>query len=230
MKSARAESRAVEARGVAERLSRPADKKDATHESILDAAARLLRQRGIAGARIADVMHAAGLTVGGFYAHFGSKEELIDATLRRAGMGLRTRLFDGIEALPPEVRGLELIERYLSVAHRDRNQEGLGCALPAVTSEVATTAEAHRPVLTEQVGLLVGTLQAHLPATLRAPRLTAVALLALMYGGLSLARALRGTALSDEILQACRALGRQWLSDGGRDGNDNRDNFGEATS
>lgn len=223
MKSAQAESRAAEPRGVAERPSRPADKRDATHESILDAAARLLRQRGIAGARIADVMRAAGLTVGGFYAHFGSKEELIDATLRRAGMGLRTRLFDGIDALSPDVRGLELIERYLSVAHRDRNQEGLGCALPAVTSEVATTADAHRPVLTEQVGLLVNTLQAHLPA----PRLTAVALTALMYGGLSLARALRGTALSDEILQACRALGRQWLSNGG---NDNRDNFGEATS
>ena len=230
-------SQAVTKSAQAAEPSRTADKKDATHESILDAAARLVRRRGIAGARIADVMHAAGLTVGGFYAHFGSKEELIDATLRRAGMGLRTRLFDGIEALPRAVRGFELIERYLSAAHRDRNHEGLGCALPAVTSEVATTAAAHRPVLNEQVGLLIGRLQAQLPATQAAPRLTAVALTALMYGGLSLARALRGTPLSDEVLQACRALGRRWLSrDDNGNGNDNAygdddfANFEEATS
>src|ERR1700749_4512670 len=95
------------------------ERKDATHERILDAAAGLRRGPGIAGARIADVMRAAGLTVGGFYAHFGSKEALIDATLRRAGMGLRTRLFDGIEALPANARAFELIDRYLSVAHRD---------------------------------------------------------------------------------------------------------------
>lgn len=183
-----------------------------THEGILDAAARLVRRRGIAGARIADVMRSAGLTVGGFYAHFGSKEELIDATLRRAGMGLRVKLFDGIEQVPAEERAFHLIDRYLSAAHRDRNSEGLGCALPAVTSEVGTTAAAHRPVLGEQLDLLMRRLEEQLPATVRAPRLTAVALIALMYGGLSLARALRGSELSDEVLAACRMLGRRWLS------------------
>jgi TetR/AcrR family transcriptional repressor of nem operon len=90
-------------------------------------------------------------------------------------------------------------------------------------------------VLSDQVGLLIGRLQSHLPATTRAPRLTAVALIALLYGGLSLARALRGTALSDELLQACRALGRQWLgssSDGrSSDGKTYGDNdFMEARS
>jgi TetR/AcrR family transcriptional repressor of nem operon len=192
-------------------MSGKVERKQRTRQSILDAAARLVRRRGIAGARIVDVMEAAGLTVGGFYAHFGSKDELIDATLRRAGLGLRSRLFDGIDELPPGERAFVLIDRYLSTAHRDRGSEGLGCALPAVTSEVGTTATAHRPVLGEQLDLLMRKLEAHLPATVRAPRLTAVALMALMYGGLSLARALGGSPLSDEVLTACRTLGRQWL-------------------
>ena len=50
--------------------------------TILESAARLLRERGISGARVADVMKGAGLTVGGFYAHFGSKEALVDEAFR----------------------------------------------------------------------------------------------------------------------------------------------------
>ena len=60
------------------------EQKERSHATILESAARLLRERGISGARVADVMKGAGLTVGGFYAHFGSKEALVDEVLRRA--------------------------------------------------------------------------------------------------------------------------------------------------
>src|SRR5271170_4068750 len=74
--------------------------KERSHATILESAARLLRERGISGARVADVMKGAGLTVGGFYAHFGSKEELIDEVLRRAATGMRERLFARLDEKP----------------------------------------------------------------------------------------------------------------------------------
>ena len=74
--------------------------------------------------------------------------------------------------------------------------------------EVGTTAPQHRPVIGEQVTALVDGLAQRLPATAIVPRRTlAIGLVALMYGGLSLARALKGSELSDEVLRACRALG-----------------------
>src|SRR5512142_3180097 len=98
--------------------------KELSHESILASAARLLRERGIAGARVADVMQGAGLTVGGFYAHFASKTELVDETLRRTGAELLRRLFWRIEDKPPEARAEVLLKRYLSAAHRDLKEDG----------------------------------------------------------------------------------------------------------
>ena len=182
------------------------EQKERSHETILGSAARLLRERGIAGARVADVMKGAGLTVGGFYAHFGSKEELIDEALRRTGAGLRERLFSGLDEKPEADRAEVVLKRYLSAAHRDA--QSLGCPLPAVVGEIGTTAGEHRPVLEEQVDTLASQLEDYLPKQRAAtPRALALGLVALMYGGLSLARALRGTALSDEVIRACRALG-----------------------
>jgi TetR/AcrR family transcriptional repressor of nem operon len=133
-------------------------------------------------------MKGAGLTVGGFYADFASKEKLIDATLRRIAAAMRERLFTRIEDKPHADRAEVVLKRYLSAAHRD-DLSG-GCPLPAVVGEVGTTA-------------------GHLPATgSLSRRHVALGIVALMYGGLSLARAVRGTDLSDEILRACRSLGR----------------------
>jgi TetR/AcrR family transcriptional repressor of nem operon len=165
-----------------------------------------LRERGIAGARVADVMKGAGLTVGGFYAHFGSKEELVDEALRRTGRGLRARLFSRLEEKPEADRAEVVLKRYLSAAHRDA--QTMGCALPAVVGEVGTTAGEHAPVLAEQVEAFATNLEEYLPKGRGASsRALALGLVALMYGGLSLARALRGTPLSDEMIRACRALG-----------------------
>jgi TetR/AcrR family transcriptional repressor of nem operon len=182
------------------------EQKEKSHRTILDSAARLLRERGISGARVADVMKGAGLTVGGFYAHFGSKEELIDEALRRTSDALRDRLFARIEEKPPEDRAEVVLKRYLSAAHRD--EQTLGCPLPAVVGEIGTTAPEHRRVLAEQVEALRTGLEDLLPKNRGTQRRAlALGLVALMYGGLSLARAVRGTELSDEVIRACRMLG-----------------------
>src|SRR5262249_55967391 len=106
------------------------ERKKLTAEAILASAARLLRERGIAGAKVADVMKGAGLTVGGFYAHFDTKEELIDAVLRRSGKELRAALLHKIDEKPARDRALVILKRYLSRSHRDLEKRG--CPFPAV--------------------------------------------------------------------------------------------------
>ncbi len=182
--------------------------KERTHETILESAAQLLRARGISGARVADVMKGAGLTVGGFYAHFASKEALVDDALRKTARELRARLFAGLDAKPAADRAEVVLKRYLSPAHRDEQEAG--CPFPAVVGEVGTTAPEHGPVVGEEVEAFAAELQAHLPPVDDLSRRhAALALVALMVGGLSLARALRGTPLSDEVIRACRAFGRR---------------------
>jgi TetR/AcrR family transcriptional repressor of nem operon len=188
-------------------VSAKTEQKERTHDAILASAARLLRSKGIVGARVADVMSGAGLTVGGFYGHFGSKEALVDDVLRLTAARLRERLFAGLELKDEADRAEVVLKRYLSAAHRDDLEHG--CPFPAVVGEVATTAPEHGAVLAEQVDTFAKELERQLPG---ADRLTsrhlAIGLLALMVGGLGLARAVRGTPLSDEVIKACRAFGR----------------------
>jgi TetR/AcrR family transcriptional regulator, transcriptional repressor for nem operon len=189
-------------------MNAKAEQRQRTHEGILASAAKLLRQRGVAGARVADVMAGAGLTVGGFYAHFSSKEALVDEALRRTGRELRAGLFAGLEQKPANDRAEVVLKRYLSARHRDDAKTG--CPFPAITSEIASHHAEHRPALAEQLSALVTQLQPLLPG--QHARALAVGLVALMYGGLSMARALGPTELSDEVLRACRALGRAALT------------------
>src|ERR1700712_3677543 len=88
------------------------EQKELTNETILQSAARLLRERGISGARVADVMKGAGLTVGGFYAHFTSKTDLIDEALRRTSTEMRERLFSRLDEKPRENRVEVILKRY----------------------------------------------------------------------------------------------------------------------
>ena len=187
-------------------MSAKAEKKERSHQSILESAARLVREKGISGAGVAEVMRGAALTVGGFYAHFTSKDDLVNDTLRRTSAALRERLFARLDAKSEAERSEVILKRYLSAEHRDGGPPD--CPLPAVVGEIGTTAPQHRAVLAEQVQALVDGLAQRLPSGGVVPRRAlAIGLLALMYGGLSLSRAVKGTELSDEVLRACRALG-----------------------
>jgi TetR/AcrR family transcriptional repressor of nem operon len=191
-------------------VSLKADQKSRTRAAILASSAKLLRERGIVGARVADVMAGAGLTVGGFYAHWPSKEALVDETLASTAEGMRERLFARLEDKPAADRAEVVVKRYLTAAHRDATDEG--CCFPAVASEIATTAPEHAPALAAQIEALAEGLRAHVPERPGlAPRQLALGLAALMVGGLTLARATRGTPLSDQVLASSRALARAVL-------------------
>ena len=186
-------------------MTTKSEQKELTHQTILESAARIVRERGILGARVADVMAGARLTVGGFYAHFGSKAELVDEALRQTGAKLRDHLFARLEDKPAADRAVVILKRYLSPAHRDLETEG--CPLPAVVGEIGTSAPEHRAVLAGEVAALAAGVEAHLATATLPRRQLALALVAMMYGGLALARAVGKGELSDEVLKACRAAG-----------------------
>src|ERR1700722_13521738 len=99
-----------------------------THRRIVTAASTLIRREGFAAASVIRVMRAAGLTAGGFYAHFRSKFAMDAEVLRSTLADTRAKWFDGLDANSPRDWIVKVVARYLSPAHRDRLQDG--CPLP----------------------------------------------------------------------------------------------------
>lgn len=177
--------------------------KDETRQKILDAAAKLFRSEGYAASGVAKVMGAAELTVGGFYAHFASKEALLAEVMSRSLEMTRTVLMAGLE----ETRGFpfvrEVARRYLSRLHRDLPSEG--CALPPLLPEISRQTAGTKEVLEDYLQQLVAEFEERLPGdTKLSKRDRALALVALLTGGMALARAVKSPELSDRILLACR--------------------------
>lgn len=173
-----------------------AEQKRRTREAILASAGTLLRTRGIAESSVGEVMQAAGLTVGGFYGHFDSKEELFVEAIRCAAAAGRQRM----EAVARGRGGaLQAVAAYVSPAHRD--DVAGGCPLPNTVAEVARAGEPYRAALAEVYDSFVVPLAEMLGGS-DASRKEALGLLSTMYGALSLSRAVAGTPLSDEILTA----------------------------
>jgi TetR/AcrR family transcriptional repressor of nem operon len=189
-------------------MTAKAEQKQESHEAILASAAALLRRQGIRASSVMDVMKGAGLTVGGFYSHFDSKEHLFAETIRGAGTTMWRGLLTRAMGTTPRERALSVMRRYLSRSHRDNPEEG--CILPSAASEVARDGEPYRGALEEGLGGFVSSF-AEMLGTGPENREKAVALVALMYGALSLSRALSDTPLSSEFLRAARALGEQSL-------------------
>jgi TetR/AcrR family transcriptional regulator, transcriptional repressor for nem operon len=181
------------------------ERKEQTHEAILHSALALLRKRGIAASSVSEVMEGAGLTVGGFYGHFDSKTHLFADALKSETGSLWKRLLEDASEGSVRVRLKSVLGRYLSRTHRDRPDEG--CILPAAAAEVAREGEPYRSALEQRLQGFVSGLERVLGNKSAANRQRAVATLALMVGALTLSRAVAGTALSDEFLQAARAMG-----------------------
>ena len=178
--------------------------KSATHHRIVSSASRLMRRRGLTGASVADVMRGAGLTVGGFYAHFRSKRAMDLEVLEQAFAEVR----EASMARQGDAQRLEWLARYvghyLAAEHRDR-PEG-GCPAPSVVGDLVHADPALRRALATIVERWSDRIRVHAPETAGvSPRERALATIALCVGGLTLARSLRGQPLSDEVLRACAA-------------------------
>ena len=176
--------------------------KQATRERVIGVAARRFRKDGIEATGIATLMKDAGLTHGGFYAHFASKEDLV---AEAAVAALReTRLL--LEKADREDRkSIEaLVDAYLSPHHRDRVDRG--CALAAMAAEIARHSPKTRTRLNDHICDLVSLIEARLPAKLpqhvRSERARAV--FCVMLGALQLSRTVADRDLSDSFLRAGR--------------------------
>jgi TetR/AcrR family transcriptional regulator, transcriptional repressor for nem operon len=181
--------------------------KEETAESrrrILDAAARLYREKGFDGVGVADIMEAAGMTHGGFYRHFPSKEALIGEAMSEAFIDRAARLApnDGEDGRDLVRR---YVETYLSQGHRDTPE--LGCPVAAVGSEAAHIGGQVSRVFDEGIERLVDRVALALGGQ-DEQRAQALRLLSTLVGAVVVARAVGAqSAIRDEVLDAVRADG-----------------------
>ena len=175
----------------------------ANRERVLDTAARLFRERGFGGIGVADLMQEAGLTHGGFYGQFASKEALAAEACARVHERSIERWARRIER-DGKAEFAAIADAYLSVRHRD--DPGEGCALPALAADAARREPALRHVFTNGVRAMLGLLDRVVPGRTQARRRErAIAALATMVGGVVLARAVDDAELSETILAAARS-------------------------
>jgi AcrR family transcriptional regulator len=173
-----------------------------SHERILDAAARAVRRSGVAGVGVAEVMKEAGLTHGGFYAHFESREALLAEALDHAGKqsGMRVRERMQARMAAGESAFSALVNEYLSGLHMEELE--LGCPVGAVSSDMQRAQDSLRETARRRVGELAGTVEGTLPSSV-APD-AAWAITASLVGAIQLARVMGPEGGGKDVLQACR--------------------------
>src|SRR5829696_4427304 len=124
-------------------------RKEATHERIVETAARAIRRSGYDGSGVADVMKEAGLTHGGFYAHFDSREAMLAEAADRAGAEAVAAMERIAASVPPEQALEAMMHAYLSKEHVDSIEAG--CATAALGSEVARQTPQIRRAATRRI-------------------------------------------------------------------------------
>ena len=178
----------------------PGSQKEETHERIVDAAARAIQRHGYAGVGVADVMKEAGLTHGGFYAHFDSREALLVEALERAGRqslavtrGAKLRAGKGVSAFR------SLVETYLADDHLASLETG--CPVAALGCDMPRQSEIVREASAVSVQRLIAAVRSTLPGV---PRATASVVTGTLVGSLQLARALGDNGEGRAVLSAAR--------------------------
>jgi TetR/AcrR family transcriptional repressor of nem operon len=175
-----------------------------THERIVKLAAKRFREEGLAGIGIARLMKEAGLTVGGFYKHFDSRNDLVAEAVNSAFGGWKRRV-DAAKSGGPPVSYEKLIDDYLSEAHRDN--PGTGCAFSALAPEIARSDKRTRALTSGQVRNDIQLIAALRPAKdKRRARSRAILTFSALVGAMALARAVSDETLSREILKTVADL------------------------
>lgn len=176
----------------------PAEETAEKHRSILVEAGRLLRERGVAGVSVGEIMKATGLTHGPFYNHFASKDALVRETLD----DLSAKTLDDFDRIAQADGIAAYLDRYLSRRHVDG--PGAGCLMPTLAID-AGKEEGARAAFTRHVKGTLDRLLRFLPARREEDaRAAALHSIAAMVGAVMLARAVDDATLGDEILAAVR--------------------------
>ena len=170
--------------------------KRATHARIVRVAAKRFRERGLEGIGVADVMKEAGVTVGGFYKHFESRDELVVEALATA--------FKDLDVWEEHTEGLpQLLQNYLTETHRDA--PGTGCAMGAFLGDMTRGSKSARAVYTARVKRSLAFSSALLPSSPPSDkRGRALLILSALLGAINLSRAVSDPTLSREILHQVR--------------------------
>jgi TetR/AcrR family transcriptional regulator, transcriptional repressor for nem operon len=183
-------------------MVRQPSRKEVSHERIVATAARAIRRGGFDGVGVADIMKEAGLTHGGFYAHFSSRNALLAEALARAGQDSAARVSEGTSAR--QARGASafsaMVEAYLSNDHLANIESG--CPVAALVSEMPRQSPEVREMSAQRVRGLVAAVRRALPKDAAADAGPAVA--SQLIGALQLARALGDNAEGRALLKAAR--------------------------
>jgi len=181
---------------------RPLSRRDISHERIVDAAARAIRRSGYAGTGVADIMKEAGLTHGGFYAHFESRDALLAEAVAKAGQGNAAWLDHQLKALSRAGASplRALVESYLSDAHLAATESG--CVVSALSSEMPRQAPVVREASAMRVQGLIKRVQAALPAGAEPAEAALIA--STLVGALQLSRAAGGDRQGKAMLKSVR--------------------------
>ena len=184
-------------------MDRTPTRKEITHDRIVDAAARALRRDGYAGVTVADVMRDAGLTHGGFYAHFPSREALLAEAIQRAGRQSADVLRAKVRApeRPGHSRFRAFVETYLDDALLTELERG--CPVAAVCSEMPRQSAEVREASSARVRRLIAALEDLLPEAVDRRQASVVA--GALVGALQVARAVGSVDEGRVILAAARA-------------------------
>jgi TetR/AcrR family transcriptional repressor of nem operon len=177
--------------------------KQETHARIVKKASVRLREKGAHGIGVADLMKEAGLTHGGFYAHFDSREALVIEAFAYA-MDRSVEHWRKIAAeTPPEKRLATIVDSYVSAVHRD--DPGRGCAVPTLGAEIARESTKTRKAFAAKLDQLIDVMADQIPDVPRkTARRQAMGTLATMMGTLVMSRVAGSGELSDEILASGR--------------------------
>lgn len=177
-------------------------RREITHDRIVETAARAIRRAGYQGVGVADIMKEAGLTHGGFYAHFASRDALLVEAIDRAGQDGAAAI--GQRMAERQAKGASgfraLVDSYLSDAHLANTE--LGCPVAALCSEMPRQAPEVREASAVRVQGLVKLVKKVLPASTSAD--AALVIASTMVGALQLARALGDNAQGKALLKANR--------------------------
>src|SRR6202165_5989307 len=177
-----------------------------THARIVKKASVRLRERGAHGTGVADLMKDAGLTHGGFYAHFDAREARVIEAFAYAMDRSRERWRKLAEQTPPAKRLATIVDSYLTAVHRD--DPGHGCAIPALGAEIARESPKTRKAFAAKLDQMIEMLADQIPEVPRkAARKQAMAAVATMMGTVVLSRIAGTGDFSDEILGARRDAG-----------------------
>jgi TetR/AcrR family transcriptional repressor of nem operon len=176
-------------------------RKEVTHERIVGAAARAIRRSGYDGTGVADIMKKVGLTHGGFYAHFASREAMLAEAADRAGAESVATLTRVAAAAPPEEALRSMIRAYLSKEHVADAETG--CPVAALGSETPRQASRVRRAATHRIKDVIDVVARHSPDQ-GEPRgyEHALVTVATMVGALVLARAVDDSNLSEALRKA----------------------------